>query len=137
MRLEITRKSNLAINVMAELAEDGGRVSGKKLADRVGTTTAFLAQVVTALVQKGWVSSQPGRAGGYELTVDPHTVSVLDMIEAVEGSTDTDTCVLRLGMCSAAEPCATHDAWSRARDALVSELSETSLALLSPVRSSR
>lgn len=132
MRLEITRKTNLAISVVGELSRTEGRVSGKSLASAVGTTTPFLAQVVTPLVRRGWVTSQPGRSGGYELLADPSTLSVLDVIEAVEGPTDTQSCVMRSGACSASDPCATHEAWSRARAALINELAATPVSILSP-----
>jgi Rrf2 family iron-sulfur cluster assembly transcriptional regulator len=132
MRLEITRKSHLAISAMKTLAEVGDRVSGKKLAGAIETSVAFLAQVMTPLVQEGWVTSQPGRSGGYELAIDPRTVSVLQVIEAVEGPTDTETCVLRLERCSASEPCVAHAAWSRARGAFLDQLSATPLSILSP-----
>ena len=137
MRLEITRKTNLAISVMGVLDRTEGRLPGKQLAEAVGTTSAFLAQVVTPLVQKGWVTSQPGRMGGYALAVDSEALSVLDVIEAVEGPTDTQRCVLREGTCSASDPCATHEAWSRARDALMEELAATPVSILSPRRVER
>ena len=132
MRLEITRKTNLAIRVMASLAGAESRMSGKDLAARIGTSTTFLAQVVTPLARRGWITSQPGRTGGYELATNAGELSVLDVIEAVEGPTDTRSCVLREGDCSAADPCATHEAWSRARTALVTELAATPLSILSP-----
>jgi Rrf2 family protein len=132
MKLEITRKTNLAIRAMATLNDAGRRMSGRELASGIETSTTFLAQVVTPLVRRGWIDSQPGRAGGYELVVDAAELSVLDVIEAVEGPTDTQICVLRAGNCSAADPCATHEAWSRARSALVRELAGTPLTILSP-----
>jgi Rrf2 family protein len=132
MKLEITRKTDLAIRAMAALNEAGGRISGQELASTIETTTTFLARVVTPLVRCGWVTSQPGRTGGYELVADAEELSVLDVIEAVEGSTDNKSCVLRAGQCSADDPCATHEAWSRARDALVNELAATPLTILSP-----
>ena len=132
MRLEITRKANLAIRTLATLQREGGRLSGRELAARIGTTRPFLAQVVTPLARMNWVASQPGRSGGYEVTPEAAEATVLDIIEAVEGPTDIETCVLREGECSAAAPCATHEAWSRARHALLSELAATPLADLSP-----
>jgi len=132
MRLEITRKSHLAIGLMKTLAHENGRMSGKQLAGAIGTTPAFLAQVVAPLVHEGWVASQPGRAGGYELMVDPDSVSVLEVIETIEGPTNTQMCVLRLEECSASEPCAAHAAWSLARDAFLDRLSETRISVLSP-----
>jgi len=132
MRLEITRKTNLAIRVVTTLSDAESRMGGKELAARIGTSTTFLAQVVTPLARRGWITSRPGRAGGYELATEAESLSVLDVIEAVEGPTDTQSCVLREGECSAADPCATHEAWSRARTALVNELAATPLSILSP-----
>ena len=129
MRLEISRKTHLAIRVMRELSVAGGKVSGTDLADRVETSTSFLAQVISPLARKEWVASQPGRSGGYELADGVPDLSVLDVIEAVEGPTDANLCVLRSGQCSASDPCATHDAWSRARSALVNELAATPLTI--------
>lgn len=131
MRLEITRKTNLAIRVLATLRDAESRMGGKELASRIGTSTTFLAQVVTPLARHGWITSQPGRAGGYELAAEAKDLSVLDVIEAVEGPTDTQSCVLREGECSATDPCATHEAWSRAVTALVNELAATPVSIVS------
>lgn len=137
MRLDITRKSHLAIRAITELRCAGEVMSGADLAQRVETSTAFLAQVVRPLAQQGWVTSQPGRSGGYEFVVDAGEISVLDVIEAVEGPTDTESCVLRSGECSVDDPCATHDAWSRARSALIKELSAIPLTSLPAERALR
>ena len=128
MRLEINRKTDLAIRTMNDLAQAGAKVKGADLAVSAGTSNAFLAQVMMPLVRNGWVASEPGRNGGYELIADTNDVSVLDVIEAVEGPTDTDECVLRRGTCSLAEQCAAHAAWSTARAALLETLASTPLA---------
>ena len=98
-----------------------------ELADAVGTTPDFLARIMAPLVRAGWVSSEPGRAGGYEVVVDISSVSVLELIERMEGTPDDSTCVLKGGPCDAAERCALHDPWTRARDALLAELAGTSV----------
>lgn len=94
MRLEITRKADLATRALLALAATGERTKAAALAGRVGTTPGFLSQAMTPAVARGWVRSEPGPAGGYTAVVDPSTVSVLDVIEAVEGPTDTERCVL-------------------------------------------
>ena len=97
------------------------RVQGAPLANSIGTSPAFLAQVMAPLVRNGWVDSVTGRSGGYALAVDPNSISVLDLVEAIEGPTD-DGCALRGGECSSVDSCAIHDAWVKAREALVAEL---------------
>ena len=64
------------------------------MAETVGSTSGFVSQVLHPLVRQGWVRSDPGPAGGYSLAVDLTSVSVLAVIEAVEGPTDSGRCVL-------------------------------------------
>ena len=133
MRLEITRRSDLATRSLIALAStehEGRRTKAADLAAVVGTTPGFLSQAMTPLVDRGWVRSEPGPTGGYEVAVDLADVSVLQVIEAVEGSTDMTHCVLQNRPCMAAEPCPLHEPWSVARHHLLSSLSATSLAEL-------
>lgn len=130
MRLELSRRTDLAIRALRVLDHTGQRTKRPELADAVGTTPDFLARVMTPLVHAGWVNSEVGRTGGYEIGIDIGSVSMLDVIEAVEGAPDDGRCVLQGGPCEASATCALHDAWSRARGALTRELRET------PVRAS-
>lgn len=131
MRLEITRRSDLATRSLIALAStefEGRNTKAADLAALVGTTPGFLSQAMTPLVDRGWVRSEPGPTGGYAVAVELSEISVLQVIEAVEGSTDVTHCVLQNRACLAAVPCALHDPWTAARRHLLSSLSATSLA---------
>jgi len=130
MRLEVTRRSDLAIRALLALSEGQERTKAVDLADAVGTTKGFLTQVMNPLVQQGWVRSDPGPTGGYAADFEPATVSVLAVIEAIEGPVDTGLCVLEDRACAVAGTCALHRPWSRARANLVDELGSQSLASL-------
>ncbi len=128
MRLEVTRKSDLAVRSLQALAVSGDRMKGPDLADAVGSTSGFVSQVVTPLVRAGWVRSDPGPTGGYSLTVDLDDVSVLAVIEAIEGPTDSGRCVLADRACDVGGTCALHLPWLRARVQLLAQLDATSVA---------
>lgn len=128
MRLEITKKTDLALRAIGVLSRSG-RMKGSDLAGRIGTTPGYIAQVMTPLVHSGWVDSEPGPTGGYRLHARLEDVSFLELIESVEGPTDSGRCVLRTGPCPGEDVCAVHDAWMRARSALLDELDRTSLAV--------
>ncbi len=128
MRLEITRRAELAVRAMTLLGGTTGRLKGSVLASELGTTSAFVAQVVGPLVKAGWVRSDPGPTGGYANRVSLDEVSVLEVIEAVDGVTDTGRCVVADRLCGADSPCALHVAWTRARGELVRILGSTSLS---------
>ena len=102
-------------------------MKSSELAERVSSTAGFIPQVLAPLVRSGWVRSDPGPTGGYVLVADLGEISVLEVIEAIEGSTDMKTCVLDGGHCDEVGHCAIHDAWSRARTQLLEELAATSL----------
>jgi DNA-binding IscR family transcriptional regulator len=57
-------------------------------------------------------------------------VTVLDVVEAVDGPTDLGHCVVADGPCGGAPHCALHVAWGRARDVLLDELRGVSLEQL-------
>ncbi len=133
MRLEVTRKSDLAVRAMRVLAGSSGRVKGPLLSEAVRSTPGFLSQVMNPLVRRGWVTSDPGPAGGYSLAVDLGSVSVLAVIEAIEGPTDSGRCVLADRPCNELGTCALHVPWLQARDGLLRELDAISVAEASVV----
>lgn len=113
------------MRAMRALARSGGTRKGDALASTVGTTPAFLAQALTPLVRSGWIRSDPGPKGGYRLLPESSRLSVLDLVEAIEGPTADGRCVLSAGSCTQvtrAWPCAMHDAWAKARRSLLAEL---------------
>ena len=127
MRLEITRRAELAVRAMAVLGDATERMKGPELATALGTTTGFVAQVVNPLVKAGWVRSEPGPTGGYAVQVPLGDLSVLEVIEAVDGATDAGRCVVADRPCAATHPCALHTAWGRARTELMKVLGATPL----------
>jgi Rrf2 family protein len=130
MKLALTQRTDLAARALAKLAASGARTKSADLATALGTTAGMVPQVVGPLVSNGWVLSNPGPTGGYELATPLHRVSVLDVVEAVEGPVEDGRCVVAGRRCAAREPCALHDAWSRARARMTSELADTPLSSL-------
>lgn len=110
------------------LAASTDRLKGPALAEAVGSTSGFVSQVLTPLVRAGWVRSDPGPSGGYSLIGDLDEVSVLAVIEAIEGPTNTGRCVLADRPCDEAGTCALHIPWMRARSELRNQLEAVSVA---------
>lgn len=114
------------------LAGANGRMKGPALAEAVGSTSGFVSQVLNPLVRQGWVQSDPGPTGGYALAVELDGVSVLAVIEAIEGPTASGRCVLADRPCDEVGTCALHVPWLRARAQLLGELAATSVADAAP-----
>ena len=93
MKLELRPRTDLTLRTIAALT-DGQRWQAARLAEQVGTSATYLAHIVGPLTKAGWVHSAPGPTGGHQLVADLDRVSLLDLIEAVEGPTDDGRCVM-------------------------------------------
>ncbi len=129
MRLELTKKTDLAFQALDVISSSKkARVAGPSLADSLKITTQYLPHVMAPLTKAGWVSSTSGPRGGYVIATDLGEVSLLDLVEAVEGEFDESRC-LHLGPKHGVNhQCALHNPWMRARAALLDELQVTKLS---------
>ncbi len=124
----MTRRTDLATRALLALAERGERAKAAELAGELDASAGFLTQALTPLVERGWVRSVPGPTGGYTATAALEDISVLDVVEAVEGATDVAGCVLEDRACAGGGRCVLHDAWAKARTDLLRELAATPLS---------
>jgi Rrf2 family protein len=128
MRLELTRRADYAVRAMVALArQPAGVQSGTVLAREMAIPPRFVTQVMGDLVRGGLVVAQTGRRGGYRLARHPSLVSVLHIVEAVEGDARRRTCVLRDSPCSRDGKCDVHHIFAAAQDALLERLAAASL----------
>ena len=124
MKLEILDRTDLAVRALRLLA-DVEHASSGRLADRLDTSPGFLTQVLAPLVQSGHLISSRGPGGGYRFAADPDDLTMLEVIEAIEGPTDDGRCVLENAPCPRRELCSLHDAWIAARESLLETLAAT------------
>jgi Rrf2 family protein len=67
------------------LLPPGVALPASKLAEYHGVPEAYLAKHLQALSRAGILASEPGARGGYRLARDPDQITVLDVVEAVDG----------------------------------------------------
>ncbi len=118
------------MRALVSLHSSPTRLKAADLADVLETTVGFVPQVMGPLVREGWVRSLPGPTGGYETLVEVDALSVLAVVEAVDGPTDSGRCVVADRMCEAVVPCVLHAPWGRARDELMASLAAVSVGAL-------
>jgi Rrf2 family cysteine metabolism transcriptional repressor len=90
--ISITSKSPYAVQALAELGRsDGdGPVPIGELARRRGVPVQFLEQLFAVLRRGGVVSSQRGVKGGYRFAREPSSISVLEIVELLDGPLGRD-----------------------------------------------
>ena len=87
--------------------------SAARLAEMHDVSASYLAKQLQAMSRAGLVRSAQGHAGGYELTRPPSEITVLDVVEAIDGRTPAFLCTevarwvadegLSLDVCSGGE----------------------------------
>jgi Rrf2 family transcriptional regulator, cysteine metabolism repressor len=90
--ISITSKSPYAVAALAELGRAGGSepVPIGELARRREMPVQFLEQLFAVLRRAGVVNSQRGVKGGYRFARDPSQVSVLEVVELLDGPLGRD-----------------------------------------------
>jgi Rrf2 family protein len=123
-------RTEYAIRGLSELASRAGE-SFVMLDDVVTGTDLprdFLAKIFQDLVRAAVLKSARGRGGGFALARPPHEVTLMSIVEAMEGPNRLDRCVIGLEKCSDAMPCAQHDLYKPIRQRLRDYLMTTTLA---------
>lgn len=130
MRLELTKRADYGVRAMLALARrtDESLLSAAHIASTMSIPPRFVGQVMGDLVEAGLVEARTGRGGGYRLRRPAEHISILSIVEAVEGDARRRSCVLRGGPCSREGSCDVHAIFVAAQDALLDRLAESSLA---------
>jgi len=129
VKLVPTRRTDYAIRALLFLAQNSeGRCKALEIAEAMDIPKGFLHQVLQALQRAHLVVSRRSRQGGYALARSPNQISLLEIVESMEGPLDAGECALKGGPCHWEEVCALHWVWSSAREALAEQLGQATLA---------
>ena len=121
--ITISSKSRYAVQALAELARQGALPGAQpvpiaELARRREIPLQFLEQLFATLRRAGLLQSQRGVKGGYSFVRDPSQVTVLEIVQLLDGEFDAE----------AAAAGGAHEVWSKAVTGLREVLSGTSIA---------
>src|SRR4051812_2477908 len=105
-----------------------GFVMLDKLTEQAGLPREFLAKIFRQLVEGGILTSAKGPGGGFSLAKPAHDISLLNVIEVIDGGHQIDGCVVGLARCNDHMPCPKHDLFKPIRQRLRAYLSTTTLA---------
>lgn len=128
MRLYLTRSGEHGVRIVTLLASTGRRIPTREIARLTGVPAGYVPTVVAALSRVGILRNRSGSGGGCGLARPAERVTVLDVVEALEGPLVGDTCVLDRSRPHREVPCALHDAWIHAQESVLQALSSVTVA---------
>ena len=127
--LRVTKLTDYATLVLTVLAARPGDVlSAPDLAEHAGLEAPTVAKVLKPLAQAGLVEGFRGANGGYRLARDPAAISLVEIVEAMEGPLGMTECSLHDGQCGIEQSCGVRANWRRINDVVADALRGVSLA---------
>ncbi len=127
--MRLTTKGRYAVTSILDLAlhHDKGPIPLAGISERQDISLSYLEQLFAQLRRRGLVQSVRGPGGGYHLGKDATAISVAEVIEAVNETTDATRCQ-GSGDCQGGETCLTHHLWMDLSDQIRDFLGDITLA---------
>lgn len=128
--MQITRQADYAVRAVLHLSElnNGGRAPTSKIASEQNIPPSFLAKIVSQLSVAGVVQTSRGARGGVSLARNAADISLLEVIEAIDGPITLNECVADPSACVFGDDCKVHKVWCEAQAQLVNRLAGTNFA---------
>ena len=111
--MRLTTKGRYAVTAMLDLAlhKDSGPIRLASISERHDISLSYLEQLFAKLRRNGLVKSVRGPGGGYQLGIDADSISVADVISAVNETTDATRCGGKGDCQQDGTTCLTHHLW--------------------------
>lgn len=104
---KVNRKIEYSLMALKHLCAKvpGERTTAKEVSESYHSPFDATARVMQVMAQKGWLKSEYGAFGGYQLSKDLSKVSLLDLMNVIQGPSPIAKCIYR----DKVEPCEIQD----------------------------
>ena len=127
--LRVTKLTDYATVVLTALAARPDAVlSAAELAERAGLEMPTVAKLLKPLAQAGLVEGFRGTNGGYRLARAASQISLVEIVEAMEGPLGMTECSVHAGTCGIEQSCGVRANWRRINDVVADALRSVTLA---------
>jgi Rrf2 family protein len=128
--LRLSKKADYALMAMKHLAQNGSAssTSAREIAEQYDIPIELMAKVLQRLVRTGLLASTQGTRGGYTLGRLPATISVVDVIEAIDGPLTVTACSTEKNDCDQYSKCSIRDPLWQIREKIAAALGTVTIA---------
>ena len=130
--MRLTRAGEYAVRCLLYVAGQGfGKVvSRREIASAMQIPDQFLGKIAQQLARSGFIEIVQGAKGGYRLLKSPQKMTLLDVVEAVDGEIFLNDCLMKPDSCFRNPHCTVYLVWKKAREQLRETLREASFERL-------
>ena len=128
--MQITRQADYAIRAMLYISKLGEnqRAATSQIAEEQHIPPSFLAKIISQLSIAGLLHTSRGARGGVMLARGAGEITLLEVVESIDGPIALNECVNNEGGCEFGEECPLRPIWCDAQDELVNRLRSTTFA---------
>jgi Rrf2 family protein len=132
--MQITRQADYALRAMLYLAkmEPAQRAATSQIAEEQHIPPSFLAKIISQLSIAGLIHTSRGARGGVSLARAPEEITILEVVEAIDGPISLNECTHSIGSCAFGETCPLRPLWCETQADLVQRLRSTTFAQFVP-----
>ncbi len=125
--MQITRQADYAVRAVLYLSRVGNnqRSATSMVAKEQHIPPSFLAKIISQLSIAGLLHTSRGARGGVTLAREPKDITLLEVIEAIDGPIQLNECVGENGLCTFDDDCPLRPVWCEAQNELVKRLKGT------------
>lgn len=136
--MQLTNKAEYAIRLVMFLSSTNGKlIKAEHISEKESIPRPFLSQIVVDLRKAGLVKAVRGLGGGLQLAKKPESITVLDVVEAIEGPVSVFKCVEQTDYCEKRTNCPLCGLWQVTQKKISDIFSKTSIKDLQNKRLSR
>ena len=128
--LRLSKKADYALMAMKHLAQKPGpqSTSAREIAEQYDIPIELLAKVLQRLVRTGLLASTQGTRGGYTLSRSAKSISVAEVIQAIDGPLTVTACSTEKNTCEQYSKCSIRDPLWQIRERIVAALGTVTLS---------
>lgn len=127
--MQITRQADYAVRAVLHLARNSDtRTATSVIAEQQKIPPSFLAKIISQLSIAGLLHTSRGARGGVTLARQAGEITLLEVIEAIDGPIQLNECVGDTSTCSFDKDCPLRPVWCEAQEELVGRLRGTNFA---------
>ena len=128
--MQITRQADYAIRAVLYVSKLGQnqRAATSQIAQEENIPPSFLAKIISQLSIAGLLQTSRGARGGVMLARSAEEITLLDVVESIDGPIALNECVNDTTACSFSGECPLRPIWCDAQDELVNRLRSTNFA---------
>jgi Rrf2 family transcriptional regulator, iron-sulfur cluster assembly transcription factor len=125
-----SRSAEYAIRALVHIAAvpAGEYALVRNVAAEAGIPAHFLAKILQDLARDGFLKSSKGPHGGFRLALPAEEITMLRIVDAVDGAGRYDRCIGGNPECNQRVACGMHDSWMELRSRIMDYLGGTSIA---------